>query len=96
MRISALLEQRPAGEGLTAAAIARRQARSLKTEASSDSLEQLFLKSSRDVKQGDAFVPSPLASPQPSTNSPPGADSTAGAEPIRATPQMKSVEDPNL
>jgi tetratricopeptide (TPR) repeat protein len=95
-KIAALLEERPAGEGLTAAAIARRQARILKTEASDDSLERQFLKSSREVKQGHAFVPSPAPSQQPSTNLPPGTGSTEGPEPIRATPSTKSAEDPNL
>lgn len=56
-KIASLLEQRPAGEGLTAAALLRRQKRELKTDVSSDSLEQQFLKSSRESPPTDAFVP---------------------------------------
>ena len=83
-----ILEERPAGEGLTPSAIARRKARVLKTESSSDTLEQAFLKSSREVKP--ALVPSP----------PPAVNEqiiplTNEADPIKAAP-LPSKEDPNL
>jgi tetratricopeptide (TPR) repeat protein len=93
-RLSKILEERPAGEGLTPAAIARKKARILKTEATSDTLEQAFLKSSREVKP--ALVPS--ATPV-SPNTP--VEIAPDAAPIQAVPEPAPMpapakEDPNL
>jgi tetratricopeptide (TPR) repeat protein len=91
-QLSKLLDERPAGEGLTAAAIAKRKARIMKIDAANDSLEQQFLKSSREVKQ--ALVPTETPKSEVTTETPlPNAD----AQPIRAVPlPEKGNEDPNL
>ncbi len=81
-KISKILDERPAGEGLTPSAIARRKARILKTESSSDTLEQAFLKSSREMKP--ALVP---------PAEPALVELPPDTHPIKSAPEK---EDPNL
>jgi len=100
-KLAKILEERPAGEGLTPSAIARRKARVIKTEVSSDTLEQAFLKSSREVKP--ARVPSPAAKSDvsnpvalPQAPQTPVSPSNEAA-PIKAAPApTPTKEDPNL
>jgi tetratricopeptide (TPR) repeat protein len=84
-KITSLLEERPAGEGLTQSAIEKRKERILGTEATTDSLEQAFLKSSREVKP--ALVPPAPA--RPSTR----VEIAPDTSPIKSESQK---EDPNL
>lgn len=86
LKVARLLEERPAGEGLTPSAIARRRARLLKTEATNDSLEQAFLKSSRPAESaapGSAHVDQGSAEP-----------AASGAEPIHVAPAAPAAPAP--
>lgn len=97
-KLAKILEERPAGEGLTPSAIARRKAHAVKTEVDSDTLEQAFLKSSREVKP--ALVPPPAAKPDlanPEALPPAPVAPSNETAPIKAAPAATpSKEDPNL
>ena len=89
-RLAKLLIDRPAGEGLTSEAIARKKSNeALKPPADDDSLEQKFLKKSREMKSTMRLVPSPIPTPKPMTDLP---------APIHIEPSAmpETVEDPNL
>lgn len=65
-RLEALLSERPAGEELTVSALARRRARQMRTQSTSDSLERAFLRSGRAESAQGAVV----APPEPKKEDP--------------------------
>lgn len=93
-RLAKLLIDRPAGEGLTNEAAARKKSgQSLAPFSEDDSLEQKFLKKSREMKPTMRLVPSPAPLHKPITDQP-IMDLPA---PIRVEPSRQpEIEDPNL
>lgn len=90
-RITHLLNERPAGEGLTAAAAARKKsgAKLQTLQPDNDSLEQQFLQSGR---QAPSTALTPATPPPPPETRPPAET----PDPIRASPPTPTSEDPNL
>ncbi len=95
-RINSLLNDRPAGEGLTESALSRKNSgRTLPSLSTDDTLEQQFLKSSREAKPGLSLVPAPKANPARlqdlKTDALPEMP-----QPIHSVPEQPTTEDPNL